>query len=421
MGKSGKQRQQNRRPDVNSGKAKQADGIYNDGRQLGNWAKLIYILTLVVVGLLLEKCHGHKGFSYSVVWMIYGGLVGVIGTGVLYQLKVIYKADERLTELRQKTVDVWQDIGCKAGIFMEYAIKNTILIMLCLAFLWLTCVSVWGQFDVGARFRCAAESFIKYKPLLLIYDVSQPPENNPQNETVLEPANQPAAAEPVQETEATEELPEPIQQEEIILETSELEEKAQRMIFVEPVKDWSIAPEERDELLFKSGDYVIEDLTAPQAKEILAAYIGALESQKSENQFDRLADQDLKDKVARASIMDAELRTSAEKDRIISCRLEAYGTYKKEGLARLLAEDFHCYALAYKNAGGDRKIIVSYYLQSLKWLYERLKYDGLSQKTQKEILRSISYRYNDIMTYSEPETEQWNRAKVLAELFKEMA
>ena len=101
--------------------------------------------------------------------------------------------------------------------------------------------------------------------------------------------------------------------------------------------------------------------------------------------------------------------------------MEAYGTYKKEGLARLLAEDFHCYALAYKNAGGDREIIVSYYLQSLKWLYERLKYEGLSQKTQKEILRSISYRYNDIMTYSEPETDQWNRAKVLAELFKEMA
>ena len=106
---------------------------------------------------------------------------------------------------------------------------------------------------------------------------------------------------------------------------------------------------------------------------------------------------------------------SREKDHIITVRLDAYTIYGKASLARLLAEDFHCYALAYQYYNGDRDIIISYYLQSVKWLFESLKYAENSPESQINILVSLRYRYNDIMTYSEPKSEQWERAKLLSD------
>lgn len=421
MGKSGKKTQQNIRLDVNSGKAEQVDEMLYDGKHLVKWAKWIYIAALVAVGLLLEKCRRFEVFQYTIIWWLYVTASATIGAGVVHEIKNIYKSDKRLSKPRPPKVKLGEDINCKLSLLLKHVFRNTTIAMLGLAFLWLTCVSVWGQFYVGARCSCAMKSFMEYEQNLMEDDVSQTPESNPSREEEADLANQEVATEAVQQTEMEEQQAKHIQQERNVLEISELEKKAQRMIFVQPVKEWSISSEERDWLLFKTGNYAIEDLTDPQAKEILEIFIAYLENQKKENQFDSLAAQDLKDKVAKVSDMDAELRTSEEKDKIITCRLDAYDIYEKESLASLLAEDFHCYALAYKNVGGDYDIIVSYYLQSLKWLYERLKYKDLSQKTQKDILRSIGYRYNDIMTYSEPGTDQWNRAKLLAELFKEMA
>lgn len=81
---------------------------------------------------------------------------------------------------------------------------------------------------------------------------------------------------------------------------------------------------------------------------------------------------------------------------------------------------FHCYALAYQYYNGDRDIITSYYLQSVKWLFESLKYAENSPESQINILVSLRYRYNDIMTYSEPKSEQWERAKLLSDALDEI-
>ena len=69
---------------------------------------------------------------------------------------------------------------------------------------------------------------------------------------------------------------------------------------------------------------------------------------------------------------------------------------------------------------GDRDIITSYYLQSVKWLFESLKYAENSPESQINILVSLRYRYNDIMTYSEPKSEQWERAKLLSDALDEI-
>ena len=133
-----------------------------------------------------------------------------------------------------------------------------------------------------------------------------------------------------------------------------------------------------------------------------------------------MADQALRNLVSEASSLDNILVSSREKDHIITVRLDAYALYGKASLARLLAEDFHCYALAFQYYNGDRATITSYYLQSVKWLFESLKYADNSSESQLAILTSLRYRYNDIMTYSEPKSEQWEQAKLLADALAEI-
>lgn len=138
------------------------------------------------------------------------------------------------------------------------------------------------------------------------------------------------------------------------------------------------------------------------------------------NYFDLMADQTLRNLVSEASDLDNILVSSREKDQIITVRLDAYALYGKASLARLLAEDFHCYALAFQYYNGDQTTITSYYLQSVKWLFESLKYSENSSESQLAILTSLRYRYNDIMTYSEPKSEQWEQAKLLADALAEI-
>lgn len=160
--------------------------------------------------------------------------------------------------------------------------------------------------------------------------------------------------------------------------------------------------------------------TAEQAAVKLKADIEAVIACQYLNDFDIRADQSLRNLVSEASAQDNTLVSSREKDHIITVRLDAYTIYGKASLARLLAEDFHCYALAYQYYNGDRDIITSYYLQSVKWLFESLKYAENSPESQINILVSLRYRYNDIMTYSEPKSEQWERAKLLSDALDEI-
>ena len=52
--------------------------------------------------------------------------------------------------------------------------------------------------------------------------------------------------------------------------------------------------------------------------------------------------------------------------------------------------------------------------------FESLKYAENSPESQINILVSLRYRYNDIMTYSEPKSEQWERAKLLSDALDEI-
>lgn len=400
-------------------------------------AFLIYALTSIIFGFILELALKHNFVQGYYIFKGYRWLVGLIFSGLIIIFYDMYKDDSILTAPFAFDANPWADMFERIVHFSKKVWQNALCVLLIGIILWTTTAVAWAKFEAGARIRHAGWEFLTYDSSTShegesnISSSEQPAE---QNAGPVEPSTGiiPTAAQ-ISYSNRPETVKSPVADannspshsglQNSFVDASEraIAEKAQHMQLCLPTMDWTISSEARDSLLFYSGAHAIpSDCTFEQARKQIMAHLRSLEQEQLSNIFDTQASQSLKDDIAYASQHDSALRTSVEKDLIIKTRLDAYTLFGKETLAKLLAEDFHCYALAYKYYNEDWDTMVNYYFQSLKWLYECLKYTELTEERRQEILISIRYRYNDIMTYSEWESEQWVRAKLLADVFNEI-
>lgn len=415
-------------------------------RRLKHQMIALGVFFMVILGIVLELALEFiPGLFLSLLPLIYGA--------VIYLLKDVYEYIKKLCndnsdyqELKTQSLTRWRYIYSWIKIIICLIRKSNEVFLGSILITGLLTSTAWAQFHVGARFCNAVEAFIVYTPETDSgYDNTDSPSTADNDKTdtsesaplssasteisAVDPtsSNHPDPIPPItDETDAASEYmpPDPLgvskstSQTDLHLTKEEQIEKARRMRLEEPTEDWSISESDRKKLFFIDGEYAIGlNWTAEQAAVKVKAFINDYIACQYPNVFDQLAGQTLRNDVANASTTDNNLATSTEKDSIIQTRLNAYDCYKKKALASLLAEDFHCYALAYQYYNGDQETIVSYYLQSTKWLYESLKFAENSPETQIEIMTSLKYRYNDIMTYSEPKSEEWLRAKLLSDAF----
>lgn len=428
IGDSRNQRQQNKRSATDSRNVPQGTEPKR-GRRLRRVFLFGYLAAAVIAGTLLEIALKQGCIQGSFIWGMYKIIAGFIIAGLAKLCYDIYKGNKSLQQPRKEEDTVCEDILIKGIKFFKIAVRNTVLVVLIFILLWVSTIAIWAQFQVASRSVEGWKAFCGYEPQ---YGTSAGMDDHPKNPdgekfTAATEANvtEPEVAETlgqdvssgvdIQIDTVLQEMEEEVQNE------KEIEKKAKQMLFVEPMMNWDITEAEKQQMLFARGEYMISlDENILQAQMRVEAYVNDLIRQQLPNAFDEMANSGLKAAVAGASSLDAKLATSTEKDSIISVRLNAYNTYGKATLAKLLSDDFLCYALAYKHENGDREKIVSHCFLSLKWLYERLKYEEISLETRKRIFVCIHYRYNDIMSYSEPGTDQWKRAKLLADVFDGM-
>lgn len=354
-------------------------------------------------------------------------------------IKGKYKSSPEYNALTNPNQNIWSKIETIVKLLGCIVIQSGEILLGVIILLIITGGTVWAEFHVNARLYAAAEAFIGYHPrddvsfeteseTSVIERIEQecsqsdttPAETKDTFDGILISNTEPLSSAESLPVIVSSDTSESITFEESAEQAAQIE-KARRMVLEIPTKDWSISNEEREQFLFTSGKYAIySNWTADQAAVKLKAYIEEMISCQYPNYFDRMADQVLRNQISEASALDDVLVSSREKDYIITVRMDAYALYGKASLARLLAEDFHCYALAFQYYNGDRATITSYYLQSVKWLFEILKYADNSFESQIAILTSLRYRYNDIMTYSEPESEQWEQARLLADALEKV-
>lgn len=388
------------------------------------WLFLILFICIAIVGTILEKLLSHDvitslGFR-TLCGTILTGSIGILGKLAW----TVCKDDPYLKKLREEDT-LLEDLLKKVNRFVWKSSRWWVVDLVFLFFVFLVGTFVWVQCSIGSRTAHAMEAFIKNESPQ--NEESKEVEESFDQEGIKEDPIEISTSEPEpiqkEEKEQTEELEEETSKFEQVVDINalenELEEKAKKMKIETPTVDWTLPEEEWHIILFEEGDYQIStDWTPEQAKQKILGYIEYLEQEQLENEFDIFAPQTLRNEVAEASNKDKSVVTSTEKDKIITKRIDAYGKYLKKSLAKLIAEDFHYYALAYKHFNMDHEMMIMYYMQSLKWQYERLKYKDLLKDEQRKVIISIQYRYNDIMTYSDPGTEQWKRAKLLSDTYK---
>lgn len=396
------------------------------------------LLGVIIFGAIFELALEY--IPGLILWPSYGCLVLFILKEMWDFIKENYKNSSEYKSLASSNQSVWCKMETSMRLIRRIVIRSTEVLIGTVLLVIITGGTAWAQFNVNERLFSAVEAFIAYQPTDDVENepglqtpMSTPDSENSGSNTNSEKSND--LFENVAPSLATEPsftpskpstmIDPPDTNDHAILEESPEKaaqiEKARRMVLEIPTKDWTIPNNERAHFLFTSGKYAVSsNWTTVQAAVKLEAYIDEVISCQYPNYFDLMADQTLRNLVSEASDLDNILVSSREKDQIITVRLDAYALYGKASLARLLAEDFHCYALAFQYYNGDQATITSYYLQSVKWLFESLKYAENSSESQLAILTSLRYRYNDIMTYSEPKSEQWEQAKLLADALAEI-
>lgn len=393
------------------------------------------LIGALIFGILFELALEHV--PGLLLWSIYGIIVTVILKEIWDIVKERYKSTDEYKNMMSSSQSPWQKTVIVFGCLFDIVLQSGEVFFGAILMLSVTGGAVWASVHGNARTAAAVKAFIAYGPADEAAQMEEKKTDIDVEETIVDKTVV-SSDDKYSNVESSRTLEPQDIRDELSMEVysvknsdyslmdetavkAEQIEKARRMRLEIPTKDWSISAEDRAKFLFMTGEYAIStNWTAEQAAVKLKADIEAVIACQYLNDFDIRADQSLRNLVSEASAQDNTLVSSREKDHIITVRLDAYTIYGKASLARLLAEDFHCYALAYQYYNGDRDIITSYYLQSVKWLFESLKYAKNSPESQINILVSLRYRYNDIMTYSEPKSEQWERAKLLSDALDEI-
>ena len=382
----------------------------------------IYLAAIIALGVLFEILINFRVVER--IWLLgkYKLILRLLSLPFIWAFASTVKRERKKLQPRRSDERIATAVMQTAGIYAKALLYDTTFILVVLVIVGFTGSVAWGALRVGTHITDAAMSFCT-----AIYgEIGGISGRAGKDNGAREKQNEIIETEKTVETKeveeptlavTTERSEETSPRAEKMLPDS-LEKSKKPMILDSSAGQWLVPDEILQKVLFQTGYFMLsEDMTDQQIDQILDEYLLSLRQQAKTSEFDLYADQTLKGQVARASIQDANLYRSSEKDQVIHTRLNAYSQWEKETLARLLAEDFNDYALAYAQASGESYIIVSFYVLSLEWLYECMKYQSLPEEEQNDILNSIYYRYKDIMMFSETGSMQYGRAKLLSEAF----
>lgn len=189
------------------------------------------------------------------------------------------------------------------------------------------------------------------------------------------------------------------------------------LTLLDPGRADRLPDKEKKALYFQSGAYTVEDWEDAAAVEgVVYAHVCALYEQQRENLFDRYAPQYVQDEVSQISALEARMSNSGELDEIIDFRTSTYVDYPMYRLAKLLAENYSLYGLAYDVNHGDTGTVEYYYGAAVSWYNEGLSY-RTDDKTVRELLRHIGDRYHDLAAYLPRDSEYQQYAAKLAQAY----
>ena len=197
---------------------------------------------------------------------------------------------------------------------------------------------------------------------------------------------------------------------------------SQYVRLLEPGRILELSDSERAELYYFAGEYAVgREKSELEICSAVKRRIEALVNEGREDEFNQTEGGDENRTAAkRASDDEEEMETSEDLDKVIGIRKNVYEAVPGAEIAKLIAENYNGYGLAYHSIHGSKKTMESYWNESLTWYHDCLTFRG-SLKGISGILNRIGTRYQDLAMIQKSGSDEQIRATMLSKAYKSLA
>lgn len=193
------------------------------------------------------------------------------------------------------------------------------------------------------------------------------------------------------------------------------------VIMEEPDRDCWVAQTLYQDLFYLDGKYAIEDWEDDgKIYEKVKEQVDALIGEAKEDRFSVDTDWKVQKDVDEASQNEETMETSGDLDGVIAQRESIFSNHPFGEMAKLIAEDYNGYGVAYDDIGGRINTREYYWCTSIYWLQQVLTFSS-SAGIVSDILRRIGGRYKDLAYIYPDSSEKEVRAAKLSEAYSSLA
>ncbi len=194
------------------------------------------------------------------------------------------------------------------------------------------------------------------------------------------------------------------------------------VILLEPDRDERLSDSERRALYYFTGKYgVKEEGSDEDIYSAVSARVAALVGEAQEDKFNRAPEDDENCTAAmEASEDEKKMETSEDLDGVIGKREAVYKEAPGAEIAKLIAENYNGYSLAYYSIDGSETTIEYYWNKSLIWYHNCLTFQS-SPEDISEILNRIGTRYQDLALIQKYGSDEQIRATKLSEAYNSLS
>lgn len=164
----------------------------------------------------------------------------------------------------------------------------------------------------------------------------------------------------------------------------------------------NLSSADKNELFYLGGDYKINDWESEDEinNKVLQRVRDEIQK-KRENVFDRKkndegAPQEICDRVSKLSEIEGKIVTLEEKKIILEEREDIFNMFPKGSLAKLIANDNQDIALILFFKAGNKKTVLYYYAQSIKYRHQIIRFKDIGNSEIKRRVNEIKRSYEDI-------------------------
>lgn len=358
--------------------------------------------------LFALSCFGGSCILELLAYRMAGNVLVLTGAGsalaevIIAILSQVLQPDD--TDEKPQKGDTWgKRVAMGIRNFIRRIWQNAICVLVCTIGMWVLISTGLAAVHTGGRVFGVIGSSIN--------DIVAASEESVKAQS--DPAPSPSFGEVMETDSVTETDP--------VIEPTPAPDPSFYVSLEDPDRDCSISHTLYQNLFYLDGDYAIEDWEDDaKIAEKVEEHVEALIGEARNDLFSADTDWEIQRDVDKARQNEETMQTSRDLDEVIAQRRLIFSNHPFGEMAKLIAENYNGYGLAYHRIGGRMNTREYYWCTSIYWFQQVLTFSS-SAGIVPDILRRIGGRYKDLAYIYPDGSEEEVRATKLSEAYSSLA